>query len=62
MPRVAIAQLSLDVTQCARVLVNGEKHGARHVVDCSAGVATRRLATAATVGGFPQSTVDGKMA
>ena len=32
MARVAVAQLSLDVPQCARILINGDKHGARHVL------------------------------
>jgi hypothetical protein len=31
MAGVAIVQLSLYVTQCARIVVNGDKHGARHV-------------------------------
>jgi hypothetical protein len=30
---IAIAQLSLDVTQRARILVNGDKRGARHPVE-----------------------------
>jgi hypothetical protein len=31
MPRVAVTQLPLNVTQRTRILVNGENHGARHV-------------------------------
>jgi hypothetical protein len=36
MPRIAVAQLSLDVPQRARILVNGEKYGARHALHSSA--------------------------
>jgi hypothetical protein len=31
MPRVAVTQLPLNITQRTRILVNGDKHGARHV-------------------------------
>ena len=31
-PRVAVAQLPLDVPQGVRILVNGDKHGARHAL------------------------------
>ena len=30
MPRVAVAQLPLDVPECARILVNGDKRGTSH--------------------------------
>ena len=30
MPRVAVAQLSLDLPQRVRILLNGDKHGFRH--------------------------------
>ena len=32
MAGVAVAQLSLDVTQYAGILIDGDKHGARHVL------------------------------
>jgi hypothetical protein len=31
MPGVAVAQLPLNVTHHTRILVNGDKYGARHV-------------------------------
>ncbi len=36
MPRVAVAQLSLHVPQCARIVVNGDKHGIRHALHSGA--------------------------
>ena len=36
MPRVAVAQLSLEGPQCTRILVDGDKHGARHGMHSSA--------------------------
>jgi hypothetical protein len=36
MARVAVAQLSLDILQRARIRFNGDKHGARHVLHSSA--------------------------
>jgi hypothetical protein len=32
MPGVAVAQLPLNVTHHARILVNGDKHGARRLM------------------------------
>ena len=36
-PRVAVAQLSLDVLECPRILLNGNKRGPRHLGHFSAG-------------------------
>ena len=36
-PRVAVAQLPLDVPECVRVLVDGDKHRPRHALHSSAG-------------------------